>query len=419
MKLPKIHFSFARNIIVVVFLISISFSFGYVYGYNGFVTRVNKLPNVTISRVNPPDKQDLDFSLFWRVWDTLSNKYYDKTKLMPSQMVYGAIRGMVSALGDPYTIYLPPEENKVVQADLNGSFEGVGIQIGFKGTQLAVIAPLPESPAEKAGVKAGDLIVGIKDSKKAIEMSTSGMTLPEAVQLIRGDAGTTVTLTLVRDGVNEPVTVDIVRKSINVPSVAVDYVESPENSSDVVAHLRLLKFSGDTPQEWNDKVAEILKKQNLDGIILDVRNNPGGYLDDAITFASDFLEIGDTVVKEEGSGGINQEYKVQKLGRLRSEKLVILVNAGSASASEILAGALKDNKRARVIGDKTFGKGTVQEAMTLEGDGGLHVTIAKWLTPNGTWVNGTGLVPDVEVKDDPNTSTDEQLQKALELLGSK
>jgi carboxyl-terminal processing protease len=418
MRFPKIHFAFARNLILAVFLISLSFSVGYLFGYKGFVTSVKKFPIVSISRETPVDQGSLDFSLFWRVWDTLQSKYYDKTKLIPSEMVYGAIRGMVAAVGDPYTVYLPPVENKIVQEDLSGAFEGVGIQIGFKGSQLAVIAPLPGSPAEAKGIKPGDAIIAIKDSKKGVDKSTNGMTLPQAVQLIRGTAGTTVTLALIREGVDEPVIVDIVRESINVPSVVVDYVKDPTSESKTVAHVRLLKFSGDTLKEWNDKIGEILTKPSLSGIIFDVRNNPGGYLDDAIELSSDFLETGSVVVKEEMAGNAKTEYRVQKLGRLRTERMVVLVNGGSASASEILAGALKDNKRAQVVGDKTFGKGTVQEDATLEGNGGLHVTIARWLTPNGTWVHGTGLVPDVEVKDDPNTPLDEQLQKALELITS-
>lgn len=417
-SLPKINFPFVRNALFLVFFVSISFSMGYLFGLKGYVASIKRFPTVTITREVPADKGNLDFSLFWRVWDTVQSKYYDKSKVIPSEMVYGAIRGMVSALGDPYTVYLPPSENKVVQEDLNGAFEGVGIQIGFKGTQLAVVAPLPGSPAEKEGVKAGDFILGIKDARKGIERNTSGMTLPEAVQLIRGTAGTSVTLSLLREGETDPRVVDIVRESINVASVVVNYITNPDNS-DVIAHIKLLKFSGDTLKEWNNKIIEILKRQDLSGIILDVRNNPGGYLDDAIELSSDFLETGSVVVKEESGGQIKHEFRVQKLGRLRTEKMVVLVNNGSASASEILAGAMKDNKRAQIVGDITFGKGTVQESLTLEGTGGLHVTVARWLTPNGTWVNGTGLTPDIEIEDNPETSEDEQLQKAIEITGNK
>ncbi len=408
---PKIAFTLVRKVLLLVLLLTLAFSGGYFFGYKGFRASYQKFPKVTITREVPENKSDIDFNLFWRVWDTLYAKYYDKSKLVPSELVYGAIKGMVSAVGDPYTVFLPPEENKVVQEDLQGTFEGVGIQIGFKGNQLAVIAPLPSSPAESAGVKAGDYIIGIKDKRKDIEKGTVGMTIPEAVQIIRGPAGTKVTLVLLREGDTKPIEAEITREAINVPSVTVEYVGEGER----IAHVKILKFSGETTKEWENAVVELLQK-NPDSIILDVRNNPGGYLQAAVDLASDFLENGETVVKEESGGQIRNEYRVEKLGRLRREKLVVLVNEGSASASEILAGALKDNKRAKLVGTSTFGKGTIQEPLQIDSGGGLHITVARWLTPSGFWVNEGGLKPDVEVKDNPDTEEDEQLQEAIKLL---
>src|SRR3989337_3229004 len=198
--IPKIAFSLVRKVLLLSLLLSLTFSGGYFFGYKGFRASYQKFPKVTITREVPVDKKDIDFNLFWRVWDTLYAKYYDNTKLIPSELVYGAIKGMVSAVGDPYTVFLPPEENKVVQEDLQGNFDGIGIQIGFKGTQLVVMAPLSSSPAEKAGIKAGDYIIAIKDEKKGIDRGTQGITLPEAVQTIRGPKGTSVTLTLTREG---------------------------------------------------------------------------------------------------------------------------------------------------------------------------------------------------------------------------
>src|SRR3989344_5113390 len=347
----KVNFSIVRKILLLSFLVAVSFAGGYFFGYKGFRASVQKFPDVTIDRVVPQDKDSIDFALFWRVWDTLSAKYYDPDKIIPSEMVYGAIRGMVSAVGDPYTVFLPPAENKVVQEDLQGTFEGIGIQIGFKGSQLAVIAPLPESPAEKAGVQAGDFIIGIKDETKNIDMGTVGITVPEAVEAIRGRAGTKVSLLLLRDCQSEADEVEIVRESINVHSIVVDYIS--ENGR--LAHIKVIKFSGETTAEWEDALVELVTKPNIEGIILDVRNNPGGYLDKAIEIASDFLENGDTVVKEEGADEFENVYRVEKIGRLRKQKMVVLINEGSASASEILAGALKDNKRAKLIGTTTFG----------------------------------------------------------------
>jgi carboxyl-terminal processing protease len=249
-------FVILRKLFLASFVAAAIFVSGYYLGRNGFEANVAAYPNVTISRENPQQLEDLDFSLFWKVWDTLDAKYYDKDKLVPAKMVYGAIQGMVSAVEDPYTVFLPPAENKVVQEDLQGNFEGVGIQIGYKGSQLAVIAPLPESPAEKVGVKAGDLIVGIKDEDKNLEMGTVGITLPEAVQAIRGTKGTKITLTLVREGEEEPLIVDIIRDSINVPSITVEYVDDGK-----LAHIKILKFGGETLGEWNSVVAEVIQRR--------------------------------------------------------------------------------------------------------------------------------------------------------------
>ena len=408
----KFNLRLVRNALTLAIIVSVSFGLGYTSGFKGYKASLG-FPEVKISR-EIPQNQNVDFELFWKVWDTLGAKYYDKSKIIPSEMVYGAIRGMVSALGDPYTVFLPPQEKKVVQEDLQGTFEGVGIQIGFKGTRLAVIAPLPGTPAEKAGVRAGDLILVIKDESRKINEGTDGISITDAVEAIRGPAGTSVTLTLLREGKDEPFEVEVVRQSINVPSIVLEY----RGDGDSIAYIKVLKFSAETSSEWEKAVIELVKKTNLKGIILDVRNNPGGYLEKAVELSSDFLENKDTVVIEEGGDGTRNEYKVEKIGRLRKVDVVVLINEGSASASEILAGALRDNNRAELVGETTFGKGTIQEPMDVDGGAGLHITIAKWLTPNGLWVNEGGLKPDIEIEDKEDTEEDEQLEKAVELLGS-
>ncbi len=413
-SLPNIKVKTVRNVILSVSIVVFSFLSGYWFGIEGLVLRVNGLTKVKIDRTLPLEKKDLDFNLFWKVWDEVHAKYFDKSKLVDSNMVYGAIKGMVSAIGDPYTVYLPPEENKLVQEDLQGTFEGVGIQIGFKGSQLVVISPLPGSPAEKKGIKAGDFIVEIKDAGRGIDINTFGITLPEAVQAIRGKSGTKVTLTILREGVNEPFEVEIERKTIDVPSVTVEYL-----NGDRVAHIKILKFSRETLDEWEEKVRDILKRRELSAIILDLRNNPGGFMEDSINIASDFLDTGSVVVVEERGDGTKTEHKVSKLGRLRNYQVLVLINKGSASASEILAGALRDNNRAQLVGEETFGKGTIQDPIQIPGNGGLHVTVARWLTPSGFWVNEKGLKPDFEVKDNDETIEDEQLNKALEVLQAR
>jgi len=398
-----------RKLVLRVLVISLIFSLGYVLGSKGYKVSQPSFLEFKVDR-SVPENKNVDFSLFWKVWDTLGVSYYDKSKLNPSKMVEGAISGMVAAIGDPYTVYLPPEENKVVEEDLQGSFGGVGIQIGFKGKQLAVIAPLPGTPAEKAGIKAGDFILAIKDEKKKIDKTTGGMSLPEAVQIIRGPAGSEVTLTLLRDGQNEPIEVKLVRADIKVPSVVLTF----EGKNKDIAYLKLLKFGGETENEWNNAVSKIISN-NTKGIILDLRNNPGGYLQGAVDIASDFLKLGTVVVSQEVNGK-KDDFKTSRLPRLPRYPLVILVNEGSASASEILAGALRDQAEVKLVGKTTFGKGTIQEPKTINGGAGLHITIARWLTPKGEWVNEKGLKPDIEVDDKPDTTEDEQFNKALEVL---
>jgi len=357
----------------------------------------------------------LDFSLFWRMWDKLSAKYYDKTKLVPGKMIYGAIQGMVAALGDPYTVFLPPTENKMINDDLKGSFEGVGIEIGYRGTQLAVISPLPGTPAEKAGVKPGDYIIGIKDDSKEIDQGTSGVSLPEAVQMIRGKAGTKVTLTFLRDGTTDPIVKEITREKINVPSVILSYVGNDKS----IAHIKVMKFGAETDGEWNKAVKEVSDNPAVKGLVLDLRNNPGGYLQGAVDLAAEFLKNGSVVVSEERGDGTKRDFKTDRFGLFNDLPTVVLVNGGSASASEILSGALRDQRGIKLVGEKTFGKGTIQEPEDLENGAGIHITIAKWLTPSGTWVNGNGLEPDVKIENDPKTTEDEQLQKAIEVLSIK
>lgn len=410
--MPKVNIFSARKIFLYIIVFVVIFFSGYTLGVKGFKLESGRFPKVTLDRSLPANRSDVDFALFWKVWDTLENDYYDTTKLNPSQMVYGAISGMVAAVGDPYTSFLAPEENKIIEEDLSGSFEGVGIQIGFKGKQLAVIAPLPDSPAEKAGVKAGDFIVGILDEANKVDRSTSGMNIAEAVKLIRGKAGTKVTLVLLRDGTDEPIKAEIERKKLDVPSVVLEYVG--ENKD--IAHLKVLKFGAETASEWKKAVSELISKNpKTKAIILDLRNNPGGYLQSSIDLAGDFVKNGSTVVIED-KGEDKTYYKAEGTASLAGYNTIILVNEGSASASEILAGALRDNKSLKLVGDTTFGKGTIQEPLQLEKGAGLHITTAKWLTPDEYWVHEKGLEPDVAIEDNPDTTEDEQLQKALELL---
>lgn len=410
-SLPKIRLQSLRKAILIALLIVVSFTGGYFTGFGGFRAQLEGFPKVIITRELPPDKQTLDFGLFWRVWDILQAQHLDKEGLIPSELVYGAISGMVGAVGDPYTVFLSPGENKVIQEDLQGNFQGVGIQIGFKGSRLVVIAPLPDTPAEKAGLKAGDFIVGIKDEAKGIDRGTEGITLPEAVQVIRGPAGTKVTLLIAREGQDELVEIEVVRAKIEVSSVEVSYVGEGQN----IAHIKILKFAGETLREWQNAVRSAEARQ-VKGVILDIRNNPGGFLQGAVDVAADFVENDTVIVVEEEASGERGEFRTERVGRLTNTPTVILLNGGSASASEILAGALREIKGFQIVGEKSFGKGTIQEPQQLDNGAALHITVARWLTPSNVSVDDGGLEPDVIIEDNPDTEEDEQLLKAIEIL---
>lgn len=370
-----------------------------------------KLKEKSGRAINAVSKADM--GLFWQVWDKLNESYLIKDKLRSQEMVWGAIKGMTAALGDPYTVFLPPEANKESKEDLNGAFEGVGIELGFKDKVLAVVAPLAGMPAETAGIKAGDYILHIKDEKNKVDQDTADLSLPEAVKLIRGPKGSEVELTILREGEAETKVFKLKRDTIIIKSVELSWVGEKQNYAD----LKLIKFGGRTEAEWNDAVNKILAKNLTKGVILDLRNNPGGYLQGAIDYASEFLKIGEVVVKQEEANGSVETYSVKKKGRLLSLPVVILVNKGSASSSEILAGSLRDHQRAKLIGENTFGKGTIQEALDVGGGAGLHVTTAKWLLPSGQWINETkGIKPEIEVVDDLKTTKDEQLEKAIEVI---
>jgi carboxyl-terminal processing protease len=309
-------------------------------------------------------------------------------------------------------MFLQPSQNKLTNEDLSGNFSGVGIELGYKDQQLAVVSPLSGSPAEKAGVKPGDLIVGIKDDAKKLDITTENINLNEAVEHIRGPVSTKVTLTLLREGTQKPIVVELIREKINVPSVKVEYLGEKKD----ILHVSILKFGGETLGEWKNVVNQAVSKNTTKKIILDLRNNPGGYLQDAVDISSEFLTRGSTVVIQQNGDGTKHELKTDRTGSFLDSEVILLVNGGSASASEILAGSLRDNRKIKLVGEKTFGKGTIQEPQELDGGAGLHVTIAKWLTPNGTWVHGEGLKPDVEIKRSEDLKVDNQLDEALKLI---
>lgn len=395
-----------RLVAIGLILVTLSSVAGYALGKRSAYTGLGFSPEGATA------EEKADLSLFWDVWSRLENNYLEKEAIDPQKMVYGAISGMTAALDDPYTAFFPPKENTRSKEDLSGEFSGVGIQLGFIDKTLAVMAPLPGNPAERAGIKAGDLILNIKDEKKGVDKDTTGITLMDAVDLIRGEKGTTVILTIYSEKEKKPREVSLVRDTINVPSVELSWVGKDKR----LAHIKVNRFGDKTLEEWEKSVSEVLAKKAR-GVILDLRNNPGGYLQRAIDLGSEFIESG-VVVQQQGVEG-TESFSVDRRGRLYGMPLVVLVNKGSASASEILAGALKERLGVKLVGEKTFGKGTVQEVEDLPGGAGIHITIAKWLLPSGKNIHKEGITPDVEIEyvaDEKNPLLDNQLEKAIEVL---
>lgn len=375
------------------------------------------------NKIIPSTLGQLDLSLMWKVKDKLSTDFLEKDNMDNVKMKYGAIQGMVASLGDPYTVFLPPEENKSANEDLAGEFGGVGISLGYsKDGILAVMSPLSGTPADKAGIKAGDLILKIVDKKNNIEKETTGISLTEAVNLIRGDIGTEVVLTMYRESNQKRFESTLKRANIEVPGVELEWL-TVDNKK--IAWVKMSKFSEDLFTKWNEIVNMINNEKkvlgnNYAGIILDLRNNPGGYLQASVVVASDFIKDG-VIVKQESTKGITQTYNVEKnRGNLLNDKLVVLINGGSASASEILAGALHDYKRASLVGVKTFGKGTVQQPEDFNDGSGLHLTIARWLLPSGKNIHKEGISPDIEIIESTDSAQkDVQLEKAKEVVLEK
>lgn len=394
--------------LVTLGIILLAFIIGWQLGNRNFkVVSQNHNIKFTVSNTAQPSTVNLDFKLFWSVWDMLSRSYVDKSAIDPQKMYYGAIQGMVGALGDPYTVFLPPAEQKSTKEELGGSFEGVGIQLGYsKEKRLVVIAPLKGTPADAAGIKPGDLILKINNK------DTLNTTLPEAVNQIRGQKGTEVALQIYHEGDKEPKEITLKRDTILVKSV--EFETKSTTSGKKIAYIKLSRFGDKTFDEWTEAVSETLASGSQ-GVILDLRNNPGGYLEGAVFIGSEFLTGGDVVLQENSSGDRNN-YPVNRQGKLLSLPLVVLINKGSASASEIVAGAMQDTKRGKLVGDKSFGKGTIQSTKELDNNTGIHITTAKWLTPDGHWIHNIGLTPDFEIATGDDPTKDPQLSKAIELL---
>ena len=363
--------------------------------------------NLTDSESVSPDQ----FSPFWKAWQILDSKYVAATSTSAQTRIYGAIQGLAASYGDPYTVFFPPVESKMFQEDISGNFTGVGMEIGIKDKQLQVVSPIKGSPAASAGVKAGDFILSIDGT------STVGMSTDKAVKLIRGDAGTKVKINFLTPGASKPIERVITRAIIDIPTI------NSSTKPGGISVISLYSFTSTSPDLFRNALREFVTSGNHK-LILDLRGNPGGYLDAAWDMASYFLPAGKTVVTEDfGKNAAPNVYRSKGYNVFNSNlQMLILVDGGSASAAEILAGALSEQGVAKLVGVKTFGKGSVQELVPITSDTSLKVTIARWLTPNGHNLSHDGLDPDyvVPVTDkDITAKIDPQMAKAVEILTAR
>jgi len=414
---------YQKIILIVILIVATggSFLFGVSVGYENR-SGTEKITSLFNKEDGIP--ATVDFAPFWKTWNLLNEKYVTNDTASDQEKVYGAIQGLVSSLGDPYTVFFPPAEAEQFETDIRGEFQGVGMEIGMRDSALTVIAPLKGTPAERAGIRSGDQIIKIDDTV------TSDLTIDKAVSLIRGEKGTAVKLTIVREGEGEPLILSVVRDVITIPTIDTE-IRNEQNGTvtgeqgtvgdtSEIFVIRLYNFSAQSSILFRESLRSFV----LSGkhkLILDLRGNPGGYLESAVDMASWFLPAGKVVVREEfAQGEEGSAYRSRGYNIFNDNlEMVILVNGGSASASEILAGALSEHGVAKLVGTQTFGKGSVQELVPITDNTALKITIARWLTPNGVSISKQGLTPDVVVeitKEDMETGKDTQMERAVELL---
>ncbi|MBI2034002.1 MAG: S41 family peptidase [Candidatus Liptonbacteria bacterium] len=377
--------------------------------FSGFILGTKNLQVLIIkgvSNIEPEKPVGADFNTFWQTWQIIDESYLRSKEVSPQDKVYGAIGGLVKSLGDPYSAFFSPNNSKKFQEDIRGSFGGIGVEIGIKKDKLVVIAPLKNTPAYDAGLLPGDQILTINST------STEDLTIEQAVSFIRGPENTQVTLSILRDTWESSRDFKITRTRISLPTL--DF----EMKDDKIAYIQIHSFNENVERLFANAVSEALSK-DVKGIVLDLRNNPGGFLGVAINMAGWFLPRGSLVVSEAYPGGLKDDFKASGNSLLAKLPVVVLENGGTASASEILAGALRFHRKIKIVGEKSFGKGTIQEIKQLRDGSSLKITVAHWVLPGGEVLEGSGLKPDIEAKlteEDAKNKRDPQLDKALEIL---
>ena len=382
------------------------------FGFGVLIGRVTNSQGQLSS--STPSKQNFD--LFWEVWNTLKSDYVDASKVNEQEMYYGSIKGMVNSLADAATVYLDPTETTTfVNGQEGKAFSGIGAELGYENGQVIIVSPLGGSPALKAGIKAGDIIVKVD----GVDIKTTD-SIYDVVTKIRGTSGSTVKITVLHKGATSTNEISIVRGEVDVPSIEIKSIVGNSN----IKILRINRFTDETVAVWNanwDKA--VAQLGNPKGLIIDLRGNPGGFFDSAIYAGNEFVAKGVVLAKQEDKQGKQEVFKSTRNGKLQNVPIVVLVDSGSASSSEILAGSLQQNKRATIVGEKTYGKGTAQSVIDFSDGSSLHITILKWLLPNGDWINKDNPIkPDVEVvytNEEFVAGNDVQLKKAIEILTSK
>lgn len=354
-----------------------------------------------------------DLTTFWNVWDTTQRNYVDAEKLDEKKLVYGAIKGMINSMNDMGTVYLDPKETKEFDSSTQGKyFEGIGAELGYENGQVVVVAPIEGSPAKEAGLRPGDYILKVDD----YTLSSSDSVF-DAVAKIRGEAGTSVKLSVLHKGDRSPVDITITRREITVPSMTLEFIGEKKD----IAHFKVSRFTDATlvawKSEWDKHVREI-NNAKVEKVIIDLRSNPGGFFDAAVYAADDILDKGHIISQQQDAEGRILKFESKSGGSLLNKKIVILVDNGSASASEILSAAIQQAGKAKIIGTKTFGKGTAQKIFEFSDGSSLHLTTIKWLLPDGKQINkDNSITPDVEVaysNADFEKGTDPQMIKAIE-----
>jgi carboxyl-terminal processing protease len=373
--------------------------------YIGYQNRSATDKITSVIHKESPVTATTDFDPFWKAWTIVDKKFAGADAVSNEDRMYGAIKGMLASFDDPYTTFFPPSENALFESEISGTFNGIGIELGEKDDTLTVIAPLKDTPADRAGIKSGDKIVKIDDTM------TNDISIDKAITLIRGKAGTSVALTIVREGLAVPKVIEVTREQISLPTVETE--ARPEHKAFII---HLYNFSAQSPQLFRNALDEYLAS-GYPNLLLDLRGNPGGYLEAAVTMAGWFIPEGKVVVKEIGKDPADVSVLTSKGPTLfpSKSKLIILVDQGSASASEILAGALSEQGIGVLVGEQTYGKGSVQEVIKLTDNTSLKITVAKWYTPNGVSISDSGLTPVVKIPY-TNDDKDAQLETALGLF---